>query len=291
MEVVAEHGLLDVLLDDIRGDPKKASQVMDDVLKQSGIEMTPMELKWLGDVAAKVSALQQNPDFATEIALEMLSGKSGEEAKAAASKALWQDVLNREIASRNFEALFSQNENPDMGNQTAAWNEQIFQQEVIELDEAGVENVREKRFQDLLEKADTSDIIEFDDELEDIVAGKSFEELEPLIEKLPDRAARKWYLAQDALIPSQIDRSLDIEGQARQAFDLRNQNRTRTRDLMLDQEARKGLDISDPNKTFEEMVAYKIGKYHFNREQAIEDILRTATITRQSVNEKFRLEG
>lgn len=45
------------------------------------------------------------------------------------------------------------------------------QQEVIELDEAGVEDVREKRFQDLLEKADTSDIIEFDDELEDIVGG------------------------------------------------------------------------------------------------------------------------
>lgn len=99
MEVVAEHGLLDVLLDDIRGDPKKAAQVMDDVLKQSGIEMTPMELKWLGDVAAKVSALQQNPDFATEIALEMLSGKSGQEAQAAASKTLWEDVLNREIRS------------------------------------------------------------------------------------------------------------------------------------------------------------------------------------------------
>ena len=109
MEIIAGQVPLDVLLDSMDGDPKTAAQVMDDMLKQSGIEMTPTELQWMGNIAAKVSALQQDPAFATEIALEMLSGKSGEEAKAAASKALWQDVLNREITSPVFD------ESPNVG--------------------------------------------------------------------------------------------------------------------------------------------------------------------------------
>lgn len=116
MEIGTRNMPIDVLLDSMDGDPKTAAQVMDDMLKQSGIEMTPMELNWLGDVAAKVSALQQDPAFATEIALEMLSGKSGEEAKAAASKALWQDVLNREITSKKSEFGFS----PDAGQEQPA---------------------------------------------------------------------------------------------------------------------------------------------------------------------------
>ena len=109
MEMGTRNMPIDMLLDSMDGDPKTAAQVMDDMLKQSGIEMTPTELQWMGNIAAKVSALQQDPAFATEIALEMLSGKSGEEAKAAASKALWQDVLNREITSPVFD------ESPNVG--------------------------------------------------------------------------------------------------------------------------------------------------------------------------------
>ena len=116
MEMGTRNMPIDMLLDSMDGDPKTAAQVMDDMLKQSGIEMTPTELQWMGNIAAKVSALQQDPAFATEIALEMLSGKSGEEAKAAASKALWQDVLNREITSKKSEFGFS----PDAGQEQPA---------------------------------------------------------------------------------------------------------------------------------------------------------------------------
>lgn len=125
--------------------------------------------------------------------------------------------------------------------------------------------------------------------MEDLIASKPFEEIQPLREKLSDRAARKWYLRQDAQIPYKIDRSLSIEDQARQACDLRNQNRTNARDLMRDQKKRRELDISDPNKSFEELIADKMARKNLSREQAIEDILATATKTRKSVNKQLGL--
>ncbi len=230
--------------------------------------MTPEERSWLSAVAAEASILQQNADFSKRIALEMLTGKNQEEAHAEASRKIWQEAAEK---MSTIEVTPSQ-------------------QEATGIDEAVSEDADEKRFQDLLEKAKNNDIIEFDNALEDIVASKSYEELLPLLQKLPNRATRKWYIAQNNLIPSQIDRSLDLEGQARQAFDLRNRNRIRARDLMLDQEARRKLDISEPNITFEEKVAYKMNKYTIDRAAALEDILRTATKTRKSVNEKLELE-
>jgi hypothetical protein len=126
--------------------------------------------------------------------------------------------------------------------------------------------------------------------MEDIIAGKPYAEIQPLREKLSDRAARKWYLAQDAMIPQKIDYSLSNEDQARQACELRNQNRTNARELMRDQNKRRQLDITDPNKTFEELIADKMNRKGLSREQAIEDVLRSATKTRKSVNKQLGLE-
>ena len=117
--------------------------------------------------------------------------------------------------------------------------------------------------------------------METIIAGKPFEKIQPLREKLSDRAARKWYLAQNAEIPNRIDLSLSIEDQARQACDMRNQNRTHARDLMRDQKKRKQLDRDFPNKTFEEHIADKIKRKNMTREEAIRDIRDTATKTRK----------
>lgn len=108
--------------------------------------------------------------------------------------------------------------------------------------------------------------------------------------KMSDVEARKWYLAHDKTIPDLIDKSLPIEQQAKQACDLRNQFRTQARDLMANQEKRKELDISDPNKSFEELVADKMQRKNLTREQAIEDVLNTATKTRKSVNKELGLE-
>lgn len=109
-------------------------------------------------------------------------------------------------------------------------------------------------------------------------------------ESLSNLDARKWYLAHDAKIPSLIDKSRSVEEQARQAFELRNGFRTITRDLMEDQETRKELDKSDPNKTFEELVQSKMQRKNMTRDEAIEDILKTATKTRSSVNKSLGLE-
>ena len=107
---------------------------------------------------------------------------------------------------------------------------------------------------------------------------------------LSNEDARKWYLAEDEKIPDQIDRTKSEEEQARQAFELRNKNRTIARELMADQETRKQLDETAPNKTFEELIADKMRRKGMTREQAIADILKTATKTNREINRKLGLE-
>ena len=66
--------------------------------------------------------------------------------------------------------------------------------------------------------------------------------------------ARKWYLEQEAKIPDMIDKSLPLEEQAKQAFDLRNQFRTQARELMADRATAESLYKTDPNLAWEEIV-------------------------------------
>ncbi len=108
--------------------------------------------------------------------------------------------------------------------------------------------------------------------------------------KLSDREARRWYLEQDKRIPDLIDKNLSLEEQARQACELRNKFRTQTRDLMADQEKRKQLDKDEPNKSFEELLDQKMKNKNLSREEAIKDIIKTATKTRKAVNEELGLE-
>ena len=126
---------------------------------------------------------------------------------------------------------------------------------------------------------------------EDALKEKDFSELSSYVGKLSDRAVRKWYIYHDEQIPGLIDKTKPIEEQARQACALRNQNRTNARDLMRDQEKRQKLDLTDPNKSFEELLEYKMAKKGLSREDAINDILATATKTRKSVNKMLGLEG
>lgn len=108
--------------------------------------------------------------------------------------------------------------------------------------------------------------------------------------KLSNKEARIWYLQQDKRIPELIDKTLPIEEQAKQACELRNKFRTQTRDLMADQKKRAELDEQDKNKSFEELVNYKMNRKGLTREQAIKDVLETATKTRDEVNKSFGLE-
>ena len=87
-----------------------------------------------------------------------------------------------------------------------------------------------------------------------------------------------------------IDTSLPIENQARQACKLRNKHRFQARELMKDQKKRKQLDVDDPITSFEDIIADKIKRKGINHEEAVADVLKTATKTRKSVNKKFGLE-
>ena len=111
----------------------------------------------------------------------------------------------------------------------------------------------------------------------------------PAVRSLSNKQAREWYLEHDARIPSMIDHKASIEEQAHQAFELRNLYRTITRDLMRDQETRKWLDETQPNKTFEQMIEHKKSR-GLTYEEALQDIIRTATKTNAKVNRELGLE-
>lgn len=108
--------------------------------------------------------------------------------------------------------------------------------------------------------------------------------------KMSNEDVRKWYVSHDKTIPDLIDKSLPIEQQARQACELRNTFRTQARELMKNQELRRQLDKTDPNKSFEELIKDKMQRKGLDRTQAIEDILKTASKSRKSVNKAFGLE-
>lgn len=147
-----------------------------------------------------------------------------------------------------------------------------------------------ERISSIVDNLPGRDIIKLGKTGEDALKKLSFDEVSKYRGKLSDRAVRKWHKYHDEQIPDMLDRSKPLEDQARQACELRNQHRTQARDLMRDQEARKRLDETEPNRTFEELVTDKMKRKGLTRQQAYEDILQTATKTRKSVNKSLGLE-
>ena len=98
--------------------------------------------------------------------------------------------------------------------------------------------------------------------------------------------ARTWYLQQESKIPSMIDKNLSMEQQARQAVDLRNQFRTKARDLMADREFAASLNKTDPNLTWEQAVQKYTGK-GFNGDALYQEIINAAQRSRTSVNKSL----
>ena len=60
---------------------------------------------------------------------------------------------------------------------------------------------------------------------------------------------------------------------------------------MKDQELRQQLDREHPNKSFEDTLSDKMERKKMTRDEAVADILKTATKTNKEVNEKLGLEG
>lgn len=109
--------------------------------------------------------------------------------------------------------------------------------------------------------------------------------------KLGNTEVRRWYVDRVSKIADDIDKSLPMEEQARQAFEARNKLRTEARNMMADEETRKMLDSLRPNKTFEELVESKMKRKGLTREEAIQDVYDTATKTNADVNKELGIDG
>ena len=101
--------------------------------------------------------------------------------------------------------------------------------------------------------------------------------------------ARKWYLEQERKIPEQIDRSLPLEEQAKQAFDLRNQYRTRARELMSDRVLAEQLEKLEPNLTWEQIMQKQMDK-GLSGDDIYQAIIESSQRSRKSVNKELGLD-
>ena len=104
-----------------------------------------------------------------------------------------------------------------------------------------------------------------------------------------NQGIREWYVANVSNIPNLIDNSQPIEIQARKAYELRNQYKRDARSAMSDKETVRILEKRRPVPTFEQLLEHKIKDKGLSREEALEDILRTASKTNEDVNKEFGL--
>lgn len=100
---------------------------------------------------------------------------------------------------------------------------------------------------------------------------------------------RAWYKAEDELLPSYIDRSLPLELQAKQGFDMRNINRDRARELMYDRAGADRLYREEPNREWKSFIRYKESK-GLQGDDIYRSILQTMTKTRAEVNKLYDLD-
>ncbi|MDD3401407.1 MAG: minor capsid protein [Eubacteriales bacterium] len=107
--------------------------------------------------------------------------------------------------------------------------------------------------------------------------------------KMTNKEVREYYVGEVAKIPSLINRDLPAAEQAKQAFEMRNELRTKARDMMEDQELRMQLESTRPMLSFEQLVDSKMSRKRMSRAEAIADILLTASKTNENVNKELGL--
>jgi RHS repeat-associated protein len=102
-----------------------------------------------------------------------------------------------------------------------------------------------------------------------------------------NKQVRKWYLAEETKISVRINRKLPLEQQARQAFELRNNVRTKAREMMSDRTAAERLNKEEPNMTWDQMLE-KYKKY--SGEDLWNKIITSSQKSRQSVNKTLNVK-
>lgn len=132
-----------------------------------------------------------------------------------------------------------------------------------------------------VEKTTNTDIIKVKNNLKNYIGY-------PII-STDNKSVREWYVANVNDISNQIDRAKPFEDQARQAFELQNQYKHEARVAMANKETAKLLDEFRAEKTFEELLSDKMRHKGLTRREALEDILKTASITNANVDKEFGL--
>lgn len=109
------------------------------------------------------------------------------------------------------------------------------------------------------------------------------------ITKTDNQSVREWYHANVHDIPNQIDKSKSFQEQVEQAYNLRNKYKHEARVAMSDRETAERLERKKPAKSFDELLQDKMERKKLNREEALRDILETASKTNADVDKEFGL--
>ena len=109
------------------------------------------------------------------------------------------------------------------------------------------------------------------------------------ISKTDNKSVREWYVANVRDIPNKIDKNESLEKQVKQAFELRNSYKHQARVAMSDRKTAEMLEKEKPSKTFEELLESKMKRKNMTKEEALKDILKTASKTNADVNKEFGL--
>jgi len=119
--------------------------------------------------------------------------------------------------------------------------------------------------------------------VKEVRTANNFNRYTELIGKLNNLEVRIWYNKRDKNIINEIDKSLSIKEQAKQAQFLRNKYRAQARKLMADRMLAEKLSINNTNLPFE----YYENKYlnqGYNDNELYEKIIAASTRTNKMVN-------
>ena len=109
------------------------------------------------------------------------------------------------------------------------------------------------------------------------------------ITQTDNQHVREWYYANVSNIPNQVNSNLPLVEQAKQAFELRNKYKHQARAAMTDVKTAEMLEKKRPAPTFDELLESKMKRKGMTKQEAIEDILKTASKTNADVNKEFGL--
>ena len=107
--------------------------------------------------------------------------------------------------------------------------------------------------------------------------------------KSDNKTVRDWYYANVHNIPNILDVNTSLEDRAREAFELRNKYKRQARVAMSDEKTAAFLDSKFPVPSFESKLEDKMRRKGLSREEALADMIRSASTTNANVDKEFGL--